>query len=175
MNKDINYNEKKRDILKLCPEAQQYQRRSNPYLAKMLGRLESDLLLQIDYYLSISTFRFYNSIYIAMSFDRIAEDFCGTVSVRSIKQAMSNLMECGIIEKVPVSSKHHGVNCYRINYSMFYAICEEFKNGIRPPAIPDKESGNGQMKKYRERLKKSNNVVQKLHLCSAESALQKSM
>lgn len=160
MNKDINYNEKKRDIFKICPEAQQYQRRSNTYLAKMLGRLESDLFLQIDYYLSISTFRFYNSIYIAMSFERLAEDYCGTVSVRSIKKAMSNLMEWGIIEKVPVSSKHHGVNCYRINYGMFWSVCDEFKRGIRPPAIPDKVGSNEQMKRYRQHLKEMRYVVQ---------------
>ena len=113
-------NDKKTEskILQLIPEAQDYVRMSNPYLEKYLGRLETRILLQMEYFLRRTKLRNrHGRKFIIATYPMLYTLFYGTESVRNIKRAMKHLMDLGIVETLPLSHQYHKANCYCINYS----------------------------------------------------------
>lgn len=120
-------------ILQLIPEAQEYVRMSNPYLEKYLGRLETRILLQMEYFLRRTKLRNrHGRKFIITTYPMLYKLFYGTESVRNIKRAMRHLMDLGIVETLPLSHQYHKANCYCINYTQCAFI-------VKTKAAEDKE------------------------------------
>ena len=132
---DENFESK---ILQLIPEAQEYVRRSNPYLERYLGRLEARILLQMEYFLKKTKFKHNKRKYIVASYPMIYKWFCGVESISSIKRAMKHLMELKIVQKLPLSEMYHKANCYVINYTQCaFVVNLAAQNDKEPPTIDE--------------------------------------
>ena len=126
-------------ILQLIPEAQEYERRSNPYLEKYLGRLETRILLQMEYFLRSTKLRYHNRKFIVASYPMVVRWFYGTESIRNIKRALKHLMDLGIVETLPLSHQYHKANCYCINYSQCAFIVKTKAADDRKKITPEEQ------------------------------------
>lgn len=129
-------------LIKCFPEAESFQRGYNPLLAKYIGKLEALIFSQMEFLLRSTDserYNFHGTPYIVASYEMIAEKwFCKTESYRSIKRAIKHLIDLRIVEKVPMSHKHNGANCYLINYTTFEIVMKAFQEGRLKQAIPDR-------------------------------------